>query len=209
MNQAVNSLPDGYWKDSKGRLIPIESIKPIDREREDLVHGIVTKARIVNEVLSRFKHEVFADIDAFVELSAERYGAKLGGNKGNVSLLSFDGRYKIVLAVQETLAFDEGIQAAKALIDECLSEWTENAGPELKTIVAGAFEVDKQGLINTKRVLSLRRYDIADDRWQRAMDALSDSLRVQSSKSYVRVYERIGDSEDYRSIALDIAGVPA
>lgn len=38
------------------------------------------------------------------------------------------------------------------------------------------------------------------------MDALNDSVRVQCSRSYIRVYERIGDSDQYRPIPLDIAG---
>jgi hypothetical protein len=30
---------------------------------------------------------------------------------------------------------------------------------------------------------------------------------VVGSKSYIRVYERIGDTDQYRPISLDIAGV--
>ena len=67
--------------------------------------------------------------------------------------------------------------------------------------------MDKEGKINTGRVLSLRRLDIDDDRWKRAMDAISDSIQTVGSKSYVRLYERIGDSEEYVPISLDIAGV--
>jgi len=57
------------------------------------------------------------DVGAFIQLSAEKYEVKVGGNKGNVSLLSFDGRYKIVRQVAENITFDERLQAAKALID--------------------------------------------------------------------------------------------
>ncbi|MCG9060278.1 DUF3164 family protein [Laribacter hongkongensis] len=39
------------------------------------------------------------------------------------------------------------------------------------------------------------------------MEALNDSIRVQCSKSYIRVYERVGDSDQYRPISLDVAGV--
>ncbi|BBF86302.1 hypothetical protein DLM_2701 [Aquitalea magnusonii] len=203
----MQNIHEGYRKDAKGRLIPIESIKPIDLARDQLVTEIVQKAQAVNKTLADFKNSVFADIGAFVELSGERYGAKLGGAKGNVSLVSFDGRYKVQRAIQDTLTFDEGLQAAKILIDECLHAWTEDARSEIRAIVGDAFNVDKAGNISTGRILGLRRLDIQDEKWQRAMAALSDSVRVQCSKSYIRVYERIGDTDQYRAVSLDIAGV--
>lgn len=207
MQNATQNTLDGYRKDAKGRLIPVESIKQIDLERDSLVMEIIAKALDVNKMLAQFKATVFADIQAFIELSGERYGAKVGGAKGNVSLTTFDGRYMIKRAVSDTLTFDEGLQAAKALIDECVHEWTEGARSEIRALINDAFNVDKEGKISTGRILSLRRLEIQDEKWQRAMNALSESVRVQCSKSYIRVYERIGDTDQYQPIPLDMAGV--
>ncbi len=202
-----NTIPDGYKQDARGRLIPVENVKPIDQARDDLVAEIVENAKQVSGALARFKAKAFEDIGAFIDLSAERYDVKIGGTKGNVTLVSFDGRYKVQRAIQETLAFDEGLQAAKALVDECVHEWTQNARSEIRALINDAFQVDKEGKISTGRILSLRRLDIRDEKWQRAMRALEDSLRVQCSKSYVRVYERVGDSDQYVAIPLDVSGV--
>ncbi|VVE59846.1 sulfate transporter [Pandoraea captiosa] len=202
----MNAIPAGYKKDTKGRLIPVEAIKPIDMARDELVLEIVEKARAQSASLSAFKAKVFDDIGAFVQLSAERYGAKVGGQKGNITLVSFDGRYKVIRANQDTLTFDEGLQAAKALIDECVHEWTEGARSEIRALINDAFNVDREGNISTGRILSLRRLDITDAKWKRAMDALNDSVRVQCSKSYVRVYERVGDTDKYEPIPLDVSG---
>ncbi len=174
-----------YKKDAQGRLVPIAMIRPIDLARDNLVQEIVAKATAV---------------------SAEQYSVKIGGEKGNVSLVSYDGRYKVQRAIQETLVFDERLQAAKALIDACLQRWSEGAQPEIKVLINDAFQVDKSGNINTGRVLGLRRLDIQDDEWQRAMKAIGEALQVAGSKSYVRVYERIGTSSKYRPISLDMAG---
>lgn len=206
MNAQTN-IQEGYLRDARGALIPIDTIKQIDLARDDLVHEIVTKARATAACLSEFKTGVFADIEAFIELSAEKYGAKLGGKKGNVSLVSFDGRYKVLRAVQETLAFDERLQAAKALIDECLNDWTQGARSEIRALIDNAFQVDKEGNISTGRILGLRRLEISDPKWKQAMEALSDSIQVQCSTSYIRVYERIGNTDKYQQIPLDVAGV--
>ena len=109
------------------------------------------------------------DVAAFVALSAEQYGAKVGGNKGNLTITTYDGRYKVQRQVSETLVFDERLQAAKALIDECITEWTEGSRDEIRALINDAFQVDKEGRINTGRVLSLRRLKIDDERWRQAM----------------------------------------
>lgn len=203
---APETIPTGYMKDHAGRLVPIDTVKPIDIERDKLVGEIVAKARALNGQIATFKAAAFGDIAAFVELSAEQYGAKVGGQKGNVTLMSFDGRYKVQRAIAEHISFDERLQAAKALIDECITDWSQGSRPEIQVLVNNAFQVDKEGNINTGRVLGLRRLQIGDDRWQRAMQAISEAVQVVGSKSYIRVYERIGDTGEYRAIALDVAG---
>ncbi|MFJ7792944.1 DUF3164 family protein [Pseudomonas sp. NPDC096950] len=200
-------VPAGFWLDAQGRMVPESLIKPIDIERDRLVRHLVDRASELNTELVDFKAVAFGDIEAFIELSAEQYDIKLGGKKGNVTLYSFDGRFKIQRSVQESIAFDERLQAARALIDECLRDWTQGARPEVATLANDAFRTDSQGEIRTARVLALRRLDIKDERWQRAMQAIGEACQVVGSKSYIRVYERIGDSDQYRAISLDIAGV--
>lgn len=199
------SIPEGFRQDAKGHLVPVKMIKAIDLARDELVIELVEKAKALSKALGAFKATAFGDIKAFVEMSAEQYNATIGGKKGNVTLLSFDGRYKIVHAVQDSIKFDERLQAARALIDECAVEWTLDARSEVRVLVNEAFRTDKEGEISTGRVLALRRLEITDLRWQRAMQAISDAVQVVGSKSYVRIYERIGDSDQYASIPLDIS----
>ena len=195
-----------YWRDAKGNLTPAELVKEIDKARDALVHEWVERGRDLSKAISHFKEGIFGDVQAFIELSAEKYGAKVGGNKGNVTLFSYDGKYKIQRAINESLQFDERIQAAKVLIDECLNEWSEGSRPELKALIERAFNVDKEGTLNTSRILGLRRVEIQDSRWQNAMQAISESVQVVSSKAYVRLYERVGETDQYVPIALDVAG---
>ncbi|BFN29467.1 hypothetical protein PSCT_01187 [Pseudomonas sp. SCT] len=200
-------IPAGYRQDAQGRLVHESIIKPIDLERDRLVRQLVDRASELNSELRDFRQVAFGDIKAFIEMSFEEYGARVGGKKGNVTLLSFDGRYKIQLAVQESIVLDERLQAARALIDECLRDWTEGARPEVVTLVNDAFRTDTKGEIRTARVLALRRLEIGDERWQRAMKAIGEACQVVGSKEYLRVYEREEDGDQYRPISLDIAGV--
>lgn len=196
--------PAGFRLNSKGGFDPESMIRPIDLARDGLVQEIVAKAQKAAAELAAMKAGFFGDIAAFVQMSAEEYGAQIGGDKGNVTLTSYDGRFKVIRAIQETLVFDERLQAAKALIESCLHRWSEGARPEIQVIVNDAFQVDQAGNINTGRVLGLRRLPIKDDEWQRAMTAISEALSVTGSKSFVRVYERDAQGE-YKAISLDMA----
>ena len=202
-----HEVPAGYWRDAKRTLTPVDLLREIDIQRDALVGDLVVQAIQVSEYLRQLKLAAFGDIQAFKELSAEQYDVCVGGKKGNVTLHSYDGRYKIQLAVQDRIAFDERLQAAKALIDECLKDWVQGARPEIHSIIDQAFAVDKEGNINTGAVLSLRRLNIGDTRWIKAMEAIGEAVQVIGSRQYVRFYERVGDSDQYVPISLDIAGV--
>lgn len=200
-------VPEGYRLDAQGRHVPEILIKPLDLMRDELVMAIVGKTQELNQALADFKAKVFGDVDALVTIAADEYGAKLGGAKGNVTLFSYDGRFKVVRAKADNIRFDERLQGAKALIDECLQEWVKGSRPEIITLINDAFKVDQAGDIRTGSVLALRRLEITDERWTRAMKAISDAVTVVTTSSYVRVYERVGDTDRYEPISLDIAKV--
>lgn len=198
--------PEGYMENSQGHLVPLGLVPEIDQARNDLVCEIITKAKDLSGVLAKFKIEVMGDIEAFVSLSAEKYGLSVGGKKGNVQLVSYNGKYKVMRAVNERITFDERLQVAKDLIDECLQDWSQGSRDEIKALINDAFYVDKQGKINTNRILGLRRLDIVDKRWGQAMNAISESIQVSGTKSYVRIYERREDGS-YQQINLDLAAI--
>lgn len=195
-----------YMENAQGHLVPQAQIKEVDLARHELVMEKIAKIRRMQEDLGRLKAEIMDDVEAFVALSAEKYDVRLGGPKGNITLASFDGRYQIKRQISEHLTFDERLQAAKALIDECLKSWTEGSPSELQAIVNDAFAVDQEGRINTGRILGLRRLEIKDDRWQRAMAAISDSIQVTGVKAYFRAYERDNHGKMV-AIPLDMAAL--
>lgn len=200
-------LPDGYWRDAKGALIPVETIKPEHQEEDALVRSLAEEAEDLSKRLAAFKARALGDVQAFRDLVAEKYGAKRGGAKGNVTLSRFDGAAKIQVAVAENITFGAELEAAKALIDDCIHRWSEGANANLRALIDQAFQVDKQGKISTSRVLGLRRLAIEDGDWLRAMDAISDAVRVTGTKTYVRVYRRNEGQEDHEPVALDLASV--
>ncbi|MEH0076013.1 DUF3164 family protein [Pannonibacter sp. Pt2] len=203
----VDEIPQGYWQDAKGALIPLSAVKPEHQEEDALVRELVAEAEELHRRLAAFKARALGDVQAFRDLVAEKYGAKRGGRKGNVTLSRFDGSAQVVVAVAENITFGAELEAAKALIDSCIHRWSEGANANLRALIDQAFQVDKQGQISTGRVLGLRRLSIEDPDWQRAMDAISDAVRVTGTRTYVRVYRRGSSDEDRVPVSLDIASV--
>ncbi|UCV00727.1 DUF3164 family protein [Acidovorax radicis] len=200
------SIPNGYWEDANGALIPVSKIKDIDKDRHRTVSDLCEAAIKQHTELAAFKTNAMAEVTEFIDRSLAEYDVKHGGKKGNVTLISFDGRYKVVRQMQESLVFDERLMAAKALIDECIQRWSKGSNAHIKVLVNDAFQVDQAGKISTGRVLGLRRLKIDDETWLRAMAAISDSMQVASTKPYIRFYERDARGE-YVAINLDMAAV--
>lgn len=195
-----------YRQDARGNLVSVDNIKPIDLARDDFIREAFAKVLPLREQMAELKAQQMADANAFIDLSVEQYGAKRSV-KGNITLTSFDGKLRIAIAQADVLHFDERLQAAKALIDECLNEWTQDSRAELKTFVLQAFDVSQEGKINVRKVLDLRKLDIADEKWQRAMKAIADSLHTQATREYIRYYQRNEETGEYEHLALDFARV--
>ncbi|MDR5772467.1 DUF3164 family protein [Caballeronia sp. LZ002] len=197
----------GFVLDARGRYVPESMVKPVDRLRDQTVMALIDSAKQHQKQLLAFKERAFADVAAFVEVSSEQYGVRMRAIKGNISLVTFDGRYKVVRQIAEHIQFSEQLQAAKELIDACIHEWTEGSSDEIKALINEAFQVDKQGNVSTARVLGLRRLCISHPTWDTAMRAISDSICVTGTKPYIRFYERDGATDAWRAISLDLASL--
>lgn len=203
----MNTTPEGYKRNSVGHLVPIGQIKEIDLLRDDFVSKAVLAAEESASALLAAKKRLIGDMDAFLNLSGEKYGVKLGVGKGNISLTSFDGKYRITRDVAERIEFDERLQAAKELVDQCLREWTRDSNPNIRALIEDAFQVDRKGRINTKRILGLRKLKIDHPTWATAMDAISEAITITGSCVYHRFYVRNDETGKYQQIVLDFAAM--
>ncbi len=57
-----NPIPDGFREDTRGRLVPLSQIAPIDQARDDLVQSLVRRAQELQADLAKFRGAAFGDI---------------------------------------------------------------------------------------------------------------------------------------------------
>lgn len=203
----VDVAGDLYMKDHKGTLVPIEVVRPQHKLEDQTVRMLFKAAEDLHLAMAAFKEAAFSDIDAFVDQLAAQYDAKAGGDKGNMTLQTYDGLLKVQVQVADRIAFGAELQVAKQLVDECLKEWSVGSKPQLRAMIANAFRVDKEGRISPAALLPLLRLDFTDERWVQAMSAIRDSIRVVGSCRYLRFYRRGKGVDRFEPLSLDMATV--
>jgi hypothetical protein len=194
-----------YLKDAKGALIPLELVKPEHKLEDEMVRKIMAFASDLSGQIDRFRRHTFTDLGEFDALLEQNYKVTRGGAKGNRTYQTIDGCQKVQVQVADYVDFGPQLQVAKTLVDECLNEWASESRAEIRAIVTRAFNTDKEGQINRSEIFMLLRFDITDERWVRAMDAIRDAMRVTGSKTYVRFYQRDKPDAAWRAVTIDMA----
>lgn len=191
--------------DAGDRLVPLDLVKPQHKLEDEVVRKVIAFAFDLSAQIGRFLEHTMIDLDGFDALLAQEYEVTKGGKKGNRTYQSYDGLYKVQVQVSDRVDFGPELQIAKGLIDECLNEWSAESRPEIQAIVTRAFNTDKEGQINRAEIFGLLRHNIKDARWQRAMGAIRDAMRVTGSKQYVRFYHRRTVEDGWKAITIDLA----
>jgi hypothetical protein len=193
------------WINHAGLTVPTVYVPEIDKKREKIVLEYVTKAKKLHAQLLTLKEDMLLNCDMFFDKMLVDGGVKQAG-KGNYSLTSFDKKLKIEVNVQDRIEFDDQIQVAHAKIKEYLAEITKDTtNTDLLQIVNLAFQTSK-GKMDVKRVLGLFELKITHPKWLSAMELIKNSINRNSSKRYVRVWEKDVNGE-YEAIDLNFSSL--
>lgn len=179
-----------YYEDARGTLVPEEMIKPVDQLRDQLVGTVMNRMFKLKLDMESSKAQVLDDISTFMDLAASEHGVQFGGKKGNLTLATFDGKYRLSLKMSDRQSFTEGIYLGKELIDKCIEKWSNGANQNLKTVIDQAFQLNQSGRMDIRRILNLRRLDIDDPDWRKAMEIIGDAVQVETSKQHLLLYVR-------------------
>lgn len=207
MSTTEENVPDGYMRNAMGHLVPRDQVREQDLLRDEVARRLGEEAIELSARLKAFKARALADMADLVRIAGERYEVVLGGAKGNLTVRTYRGDLRVERCVSDVIGFTEEIEAAKALIDSCMRRWTEGANANLRGLVDRAFRTNNKGQIKTAAVLDLLRMESTDPEWNRATAALRDSIQVNGTATYVRVYQRVGLSDKYVAVPLDLAAV--
>ncbi len=190
--------------DEHGNEYPAKIIDPAIVRRDAVVNRVMKRAISLHDKLTRDKERMAADIEKYLDQTAERYGESW---KGNAELVSFDGRFKVEVRYRERIEFSEKLQIAKQKIDDCLKRWSQDSDINLQAVIKEAFQVDKKGQIAKHRILGLRRYNIKDEQWKQAMELIDEAIKVTSTRQYIAFYQRENASDSFKLVTLNFSAI--
>jgi len=201
------------WTNPQGHLIPLNQISDVDQMKDELAKRLCEEAEQLQATIAEFKRRALEEMFTARVLIFEKFGAKIGGAKGGFGIKSFNGLLTAEVSVAEVVSFGTELQAAKALIDECIESWAAEGDldPRIRTLVEHAFQVNKAGRIDTQRVLGLRKLPMKDRNgnpdagWAKAMDAVSEALTVDRTATYLRFYRRDPVTNRREQISLNFS----
>lgn len=201
----INVDGNPYMKDGTGGMRAVENIPEMKLLIDETIRREFGFAMALADQLRRFRRHLMDNLDALDQLILEKYGAKIGGEKGNRTYTSFDGLWQIKVKIQARLAYGPELQAAKELFDECLNEWAAETRSEMRSIVTNAFNTDNEGQISRSNIQALLKTESEDERWQRGQQAISDAVYTIGSKEYVLFRFRASYRDEFDTLTINLA----
>ena len=100
---------------SKGHYVPFSKIDEHDLVMDEFVKRQFRKAKELQESMKKFKSALTSDCESFLDLLFEKYQVQKRSKGGNVTFQSYDGIYRIKLAMQKKNSFWRRIASCKNL----------------------------------------------------------------------------------------------
>lgn len=194
----------GRWIDAQGKPIPVRYVDQSDKMRDRLVMKLARQAEKLSRQITDFKITAFDEIEKYLDRLEKMYNINSRTKVGNKVLTDFSNTMKIEIRVIKLIDFDDRLILAKSIIDDCIKRWSKGANDKLLLLVEEAFKVDNRGKLDKTRIMALRRWNIQDEQWRKAMDIIADSIKVVNTKSYIRFSVK-NEKGDWEAIPLDIA----
>lgn len=198
---------DGNWLDSRGRPVPVDYIRKLDKERDRVVEFGMRRLEKLHQQMIAIKAEIYDKIQQHNQKVMAEYGTeKLG--KGNQILTSFSGDKQLEVKINDRQDVNEKFIVFEAALDQWLDNNLKGSKQSIKQLVKRATRRDKQGNRNIHELFRLRQMKIENDpEWDKLMDLLMDCIEVVGNKKYIQARRRKSIDDKFETIDLNFSTV--
>lgn len=182
--------------------------KEYENNRELLIKSSMTIAQRIHDDMKSFKQDLFKGVENFYDLMKE-YGDVKKMNKGNFSIKSHDGQFKLEVSKNITFAFDERGDQAETLVKEFLQDKIKKNDKVAYELITSLLERDKKsGKFDPRNIHKLYAYEtkFQDERFQKAMRLFKEAYTEQKTCQYVRFFQ-MNDNGKYEAIGLNFSSI--
>ena len=176
-----------YWRNAEGELIPLNRVFPHEKKSDALVERVIRRVKKLQEKVAAEKKRISEDIEKYLKIIAAENGEEW---EGNATIYNFAKTKQIEVRISKHFVTDERLAIAKQKIDALIMKWSGGSNENIIALINKAFQIDKKGNIDVKRLIGLRDLKIKDKEWKAAMELILDSISVDSTKSYFNFREK-------------------
>jgi len=164
--------------------------KAYEDTKNSVIIDLCQKALGLNAALKAFKKQAFEDLGALYELLQE-YSKRHSDGKGNFTVETQDGTYKIEFSRQNLGFFDERAdQGERHIIDFVNSQFSGD--PTTKKLITSLLERSKDKLdIKLVQKLYAMEADYQDNNWKEGIKLLKESWTPSNTKDYIRFFRKV------------------
>ncbi|GAB6043332.1 DUF3164 family protein [Endothiovibrio diazotrophicus] len=195
----------------------------IDDEMHDVVTTAFAAAEPIHAALKRFYDAAMQKVDELVANTSERYGKRVGGESGDVTLYTRGRGLKMTVRTNYREVAGHQADVAKKKLDEAIRRHGGNVPAVLKGLAESTFSPGRGGNISVsgvRRILTELRKHVPtekrdettgdareiNDLYRAAIAAAEESITTVASKRFVRL-ERRDEAGEYRALHLDLAEI--
>jgi hypothetical protein len=178
--------------------------KEYEQLRDETAEKLVHKATVLSNAIKDFKMEVFSDMSGLYELLQE-YSKRHADGKGNFTIESADGAYKIEFSRQMLGSFDERAdQAAAHIIDFVNSRFSGDL--EAQEMITGILERSK-GKFDIKQIQKLYAMEAKfnDPNWIEGIRLFKEAWKPSETKDYTRFF--IKYKSEWKAVNLNFSSI--
>lgn len=150
-----------------------------ERQRENTIRKIVSRAKSLSQILLEFKQLIAEEMETQHQALTE-YGEIRGNSKGGFSITSADGSMRVIRTRDTEPFWDERGTKAVVMLKEFLEETAKKRDKDLFEILMGFLSRNDKGDLEYAKVFHLlkHRNAFSDPRWIEGLNLLEESFQV-------------------------------
>lgn len=179
------------WIDAKGRIIPSEHVSDEVKYQEFVLDRIRKEAERINKTISEGKAIIEELNKQFLSMKAKQAGYDEW--EGAVTLISFDGKFKMETKCSELITFGPDAQSGHRKIKEALETELQNVKYDVKEAILSLIEPSTSGVIPKVNLTKVKKWKLDSDLFREGIALFDSAANVTETKVYRKFYIREED----------------
>ncbi len=193
-----------------GTKYDVSMLRPDIVEEDKIVQEVFDLLEAAQKEMIKARNVAVKKINEYLDAKASEYGAKW---KGSATLKSFDESRRIDRKVTQARTYGSDVVMARELIDQYIDEQKKKASKtrseevkqsveEMSALLREGIRLDESGNANAKRLEDLRKLNISDPKFKKAMEIVAGARKDGRKKTYYN-FSYVGDDGKKQALVMN------